>query len=354
MNRILMVACAALALALSGVVSPNSGLAQSITITPPADITTTTDPGLCTAVVPYTFDVTGGTPPLTITSDPPSGSAFPTGNTTVTITAADAVGDSATASFTVTVNDTEHPAITAPADMTFFTGPGSTTPSVMVSDLGSASATDNCPDVTTQGPALPASFPLGTTIVTYTATDTSDNTSSANQAVTVVDNTPPVITVPGTITVHAPDASGIAVTFAATATDNSGIAVSSVDCAPASGSLFPAGSTLVTCTAADAFGNTASASFTVVVINDAAVGAINALSAQVTALNLHAGTSSSLLSKLDATLAAISASDLNGACGSLGAFINAVEAQSGKKIMATDAPALIDAANLIRTQLGCP
>jgi hypothetical protein len=51
-------------------------------------------------------------------------------------------------------------------------------------------------------------FPVGTTTITYTATDAAGNTSTATQTVTVLDNTPPVITLngPGTITleIHTP------------------------------------------------------------------------------------------------------------------------------------------------------
>jgi len=40
-------------------------------------------------------------------------------------------------------------------------------------------------------------FPVGTTTLTYSATDAHNNTGSATQVVTVVDNTPPVITLNG-------------------------------------------------------------------------------------------------------------------------------------------------------------
>jgi hypothetical protein len=46
---------------------------------------------------------------ITISCDPPSGSTFPIGNTEVECTATDAAGNTATASFTVTVQDTTPP-----------------------------------------------------------------------------------------------------------------------------------------------------------------------------------------------------------------------------------------------------
>ena len=41
------------------------------------------------------------------------------------------------------------------------------------------------------------SFPVGTTTITYSATDPSNNTGTATQTVTVIDNTAPVITTNG-------------------------------------------------------------------------------------------------------------------------------------------------------------
>jgi hypothetical protein len=81
----------------------------------------------------------------------------------------------------------------------------------------------------------------------------------------VSDGTAPVLTVPGTITRAAQSAAGAVVTFAVSAVDESD-PNPSVTCEPASGSLFPIGSTQVTCTARDASGNSASASFSIIVV----------------------------------------------------------------------------------------
>ena len=78
----------------------------------------------------------------------------------------------------------------------------------------------------------------------------------------VGDKNPPILTLPGNITVNAPDSQGTVVNFSATALDAvSGSA--NVVCLPASGSLFPVGSTTVQCSATDLLGNTATGSFTV-------------------------------------------------------------------------------------------
>lgn len=92
----------------------------------------------------------------------------------------------------------------------------------------------------------------------------SSNSNEASATVVILDGTPPVITVPGNLTATATGANGAVVTFSTSALD----AVSGT-CAttnnPASGSVFPIGTTVVTTTAADAAGNTGQATFTVTV-----------------------------------------------------------------------------------------
>jgi len=78
------------------------------------------------------------------------------------------------------------------------------------------------------------------------------------------DFTAPVITTPGDIAVNANSGQGSIVHYTPTATAGSG-ATLPVTCIPPSGSGFPIGSTPVTCTATDASGNTATATFNVIV-----------------------------------------------------------------------------------------
>jgi hypothetical protein len=195
---------------------------------------------------------------------PPSGSTFPVGTTTVTCTATDAHGNTGSASFhvTITAADSTPPHITVPAAVTAeATGPAGAVVSY------SASATDDVA-VATFGcvPASGATFPLGTTTVTCTATDTSGNTATASFGVTVVDTTPPAIAgVPADVTVAASSASGAVVTYASPTATDLVDGTRPVTCTPASGSTFPVGTTTVQCTAADTRGNTAHASFRVTV-----------------------------------------------------------------------------------------
>lgn len=73
-----------------------------------------------------------------------------------------------------------------------------------------------------------------------------------------------MLTLPGTLTVSATSSSGAVVTYASSATDLVDGSVP-VGCSRGSGSVFPVGTTTVTCTATDAHGNSTAGSFTVTV-----------------------------------------------------------------------------------------
>jgi hypothetical protein len=139
--------------------------------------------------------------------------------------------------------------------------------------LGVGSATDNCSVGAVTRTGVPAGniFPLGNTTVSYSATDANGNSASATQVVTVVDNTPPVISCPANVTVYLPlnsTATSMAVTYpAATATDNCAGPIT-YGYSIASGSVFPMGPTPITVTATDAHNNSSSCTFTVTVLYD--------------------------------------------------------------------------------------
>jgi FIMAH domain len=71
----------------------------------------------------------------------------------------------------------------------------------------------------------------------------------------------------------------------------------------------------------------------------------------VQSFELHHGIENALLAKLNAALRKLANGNTEGARGSLGAFINQVEAQSGKKITVEQADELIAAANAILAAL---
>ena len=77
------------------------------------------------------------------------------------------------------------------------------------------------------------------------------------------------------------------------------------------------------------------------------------LIAEVSGAELPHGIERSLLAKLEGAQRKVDADDLNGACGSLGAYINEVRAQSGKKLEAAYAEDLVLDAIGVRDALGC-
>jgi hypothetical protein len=236
--------------------------------------------------------------PVGVTCTPESGSIFSIGTTTtVTCTATDAAGNTGTASFTVTVQDTTPPTITVPNDIvvqaTSANG-AQVTFAVSAEDNVDGTATldgngftqDNVGGDISIDCTLPpgTTFPVGSTTVQCNATDAAGNTGTASFTVTVQDTTPPTITtVPEDITVQATSGSDVAVvTFEVAAEDDvDGTATLdeentliqdddvggdiTITCDPSSGTEFSIGETEVECTATDAAGNTGTASFTVTV-----------------------------------------------------------------------------------------
>ncbi|HJW92721.1 MAG TPA: HYR domain-containing protein [Thermoanaerobaculia bacterium] len=174
-------------------------------------VTATVESG---APVTFTASASNG---AAVTCAPPSGSLFPIGTTTVNCSAGTLTG-----SFHVTVtpfNDNAH--LILPDDVTVAaTGPGGAVVTF------TASASNGAPVTCT--PSSGSLFPAGTTTVNCTA-----GTLSGTFHVTV---TPFIAPLPD-ITAEAASASGAYVHY-----DVSG-------CSPASDSLFPLGSTLVSCTA---------------------------------------------------------------------------------------------------------
>lgn len=155
------------------------------TISCPANVTVNTDAGQCTASgvalgVPTTTD---NCPGETTSND--STGTFPFGDTTVTWTATDTAGNTATCTQIVTVVDNEDPTLTCPADQIVEVNEGElfTLPDY----TGAAVATDNCTNspTLTQDPAAGTQVGLGDTVITITAEDDSANTATCTFTVTV-------------------------------------------------------------------------------------------------------------------------------------------------------------------------
>jgi uncharacterized repeat protein (TIGR01451 family) len=339
------------------------------TITAPADVTVNTGPGAtsCGTVV---ADATLGTasasdncPGVTVSrTGVPAGNNFPVGITTITYTATDASGNTATATQKVTVVDDTAPAVTAPGPVTLYTGAGATSCGVAVSNLnatfGTGSATDNCPGVgavTRSGVPSGNNFPVGMTTLTYSATDAHGNTGSATQVVTVVDNTPPVISCPSNIVLEPTCPTGAKATYTApVGTDNCPGATTARTAGGASGTVFPIGTTTVTYTVTDAAGNSTSCSFTVTVKTAAQTVQDMITAVQAMTPPLTGTQSQGLIAKLQAALDAINQGKTNVACNKLSDFISQVQSyiNNGALTSAQGQP-LINSANHVRNTIGC-
>jgi hypothetical protein len=147
---------------------------------------TVSDSGEAVSFSPTATDDEDG--PVTVLCNPPSGSIFPIGSTTVVCTASDTSGNHSQTSFTVTVNDDRvndisPPAITTPADIVV---PATSPAGTAVTFTASAFDVMDGARSTTSNPASGSVFPVGTTVVTTTASDSKGNTTSRTFNVTVL------------------------------------------------------------------------------------------------------------------------------------------------------------------------
>jgi len=188
---------------------------------------------------------------------PASGSTFPLGHTPVTCSAADAAGNHAINSFfDVFVVDTTPPALTVPAEISIVLTTSTASSAIATFTAAATDLVDNAPTVSC-APTSGSTFPVGTTIVSCTATDHTANSSQPKtfKVIVVPKNArAPKVDAPANMTVEATGPSGAIVTFAATATDPVYGTTLPVICMPASGSTFPLGVTTVICSATNDFG----------------------------------------------------------------------------------------------------
>jgi HYR domain/PLAT/LH2 domain len=169
-----------------GAIIPN-GATTNLTLTPtftlppptiqcPGNQVLANNPGQCGAILNFAPQVDGSCNDVTAVCDPPSGTLFPVGKTTVTCYATNTSGGgSAPCSFTVTVQDTEPPVITCPGSMVV----NATSPAGAVVQFP-VTATDNCSATVVCAPASGSVLPIGDTLVQATATDPSTNQASCS------------------------------------------------------------------------------------------------------------------------------------------------------------------------------
>jgi gliding motility-associated-like protein len=162
----------------------------------------------------------------------------------------------------VFIGDNTAPVISAPLNVT--TTPNLGCEAIGVS-LGTPITSDNCgvASVTNDAPSI---FPIGPTVVTWTVTDNSGNSSTATQVVTVIDNSAPTVQAPANVTVASNvycEAIGVNLGNPI-ATDNCTENLTITNNAPA---VYPLGNTTVTWTIVDGAGNVTTVE-QVVTVND--------------------------------------------------------------------------------------
>ncbi|HVM65495.1 MAG TPA: HYR domain-containing protein [Acidimicrobiales bacterium] len=322
----------------------------------PADITVAAT-GSSGAVVTFTPPAAADedTPLPAVTCDHASGSTFPVGTTTVTCAANDAddTPSTATASFHVTVTDSDLALNGAPADITVTaSGPAG---AVVTFTPPSASDEDTPLPAVTCDHASGDTFPIGVTKVTCTVTDTDDSPSSASVSFNVTVNAPPdtdlgLTAAPADITVSS-GPNGTAVTYTPPTAVDEDTPLPPVTCDHPSGSVFPVGVTKVTCTVTDSDDSpsSASVSFTVTV-NDPPQG----VTAQLAQLAAAVKGDKSLHEKVERAESDLGRHDIKGACRELDSFIDAVGEEHHHGMTKAGAAALIAGAQRIEAALGCP
>ena len=203
---------------------------------------------------------------LAVSCSAASGELFAPGATVVTCTAEDASGNTGQASFTVTVTDSEPPRVTVPTGLSVDAdADGTATVSYAVTAVDVVDGV--IADVICAPLVSGSAFSVGATVLTCEAVDASGNVGSASFTVTVNDVTPPELTVPGDITIEATGVLTDADPGSATATDAVGVV--SLTRNPQD-NLFALGTTLITWTARDAAGNTATGVQAVTIVDTTA------------------------------------------------------------------------------------
>jgi hypothetical protein len=252
----------------------------------PSPVTVDADQGQCEANVTVPEPtLSGGVGPFTVVNNFNSGGLnasgiYSVGTTIVVFTAEDADGAIAVCSLAVTVTDNEAPEITCPGNVSIGNDPVECGAQLT---LNAAVATDNCGvsgitnDLTAGGANVSLFFPVGNTIITYTANDVNGNSSTCQTTVTVNDTEAPVVTCSSEVILVVGE--GVTSAFVnvpiATATDNCDQTLSISNNFNNGGAnasdTFLLGTTNVIYTSTDVAGNTGTCTTAVTVIDQFAL-----------------------------------------------------------------------------------
>ncbi|MEI6577662.1 MAG: HYR domain-containing protein, partial [Bacteroidota bacterium] len=272
-------------------------------ITCPANISVIADAGQCSALVTIPVPVTNdncGVATLTnnFNSNGNASGTYPVGTTTVIWTVNDVHGNSSACSMSVTVTDNQAPFVRCPSNISVNAATGQCNAFVSVplpvssDNCGISSVLNNVNNSNNAS----GTYAIGTSIIIWTVTDIHGNSSTCSTTITVVDNQPPTIVCPNTLLLNTTQ-------WLCTATQaNLGTPVTSDNCGIASvvnnaPIVFQRGTTHVTWTVTDSYGNTASCNQDIVVIDSQTPAItcpapvfVNAGAGSCVASNLNIGT----------------------------------------------------------------
>jgi HYR domain len=215
--------------------------------------------------VKYDVSFVGDDPQPSIRCSPESGAFFKWGTTSVYCAGSNSYGEKAEAIFPVTVADRVAPKLTVPEYL--YAKPGSNEGAIV--DYDAKAYDDIYGDVVPVCyPKSGAMFPIGMNTVRCSALDADGNEGGATFVVQVSDEEPRplIVVVPETIFIDAAGPKGEYVKYEVSV-EKSEDPEPRVTCSQESGSLFPVGTTTVTCSALDRFGARGSASFDVEVVD---------------------------------------------------------------------------------------
>ncbi|MBK7425686.1 MAG: HYR domain-containing protein [Saprospiraceae bacterium] len=213
-----------------------------------------------TRVITHTFELVINVTSLTVTDE--------AGNTTIF-------------SAVFILDDNQNPVITCAAGSPFtlsntagecgYIVPGTALDATATDNCGVVSVTHNYGAWGNPNSLEGATFPVGTTIVVWTAVDATGNTSSCSISITVTDDEDPTFVncaegTTFTVGLFSQDCEGGAIWSRPLATDNCGVIVSQTS-GPLQGTILAVGTYNIQYTATDAAGNTATCNFVIEVID---------------------------------------------------------------------------------------
>jgi hypothetical protein len=246
--------------------------------------------------------------------------------------------------------DTTPPTLNLPSTITVN---ASSPQGAVVSYRATATDGDGNTLVATCAPASGSAFPIGTTTVNCSASEPGSDMATGSFTVTVNDTDLDLTNLPSNLTVNATSPQEATVTYTPPTVVDEDSPLPPVNCTPASGSTFAIGTTTVTCTVSDSDDTPSSVSQSFTVMVNGAATQVSDLITTVNSFGLPADIQAGFDTPLQAVQTDLTNNNPAQACSDLTAFINNVQAQSGKHLTVSQANQLLAAAKQVQAVLGC-